>query len=143
MIYIHIPKMDIIETEIERKERLRIQASKYYYANRTEIAYKSYIKRLKNRVLKPKSEYKKRPVNPISREEYNIRQKKYYNQKGKKSYTCECGGKYTHHSRKQHLKTNKHQEFIKGDETPPPTPPVEEPVFKIKRIAKKAVVIFS
>ena len=36
-----------------------------------------------------------------------------------KKFTCPCGGKYTHQYKARHIKTNKHQDWLKISNTKP------------------------
>jgi hypothetical protein len=59
-----------------------------------------------------KKEYYQDNKNEISQ-----RHKQYYQdnkEKQQKRHECECGGKYTHANKSIHLKTKKHQNYLKG-----------------------------
>ena len=43
---------------------------------------------------------------------YNKKYKKENKQKINENFDCECGGKYTHKNKSQHLNTKKHQSYI-------------------------------
>jgi len=52
-----------------------------------------------------------------NKNELNQRHKQYYQdnkEKQQKRHECECGGKYTHANKSIHLKTKKHQNYLKG-----------------------------
>ena len=46
--------------------------------------------------------------------EYNNNNKEQIAEKQLKKYDCECGGKYCHIHKSKHIKTNKHQNYIKS-----------------------------
>jgi hypothetical protein len=51
----------------------------------------------------------------VSREDRRDYSKEYYkkNRVNKQSISCQCGGKYKYHHKSTHMKTTKHQNFIK------------------------------
>ena len=81
-------------TEDQRTERVK----EYYSENKEQ--QKEY--REQNKELK--KEYDK--------EYYSENKDKIKEQKNKK-FDCQCGGKYTHQNKSQHLKTKKHENYLK------------------------------
>ena len=107
------------EIEFEDIDELRIKEEEYRIklnANLNEIAcyrndesYKEYYK-------KNKIEYYKKNKDKILeyKKEYDEKNKNKLNQK----FICFCGGYYTHNHKATHLKTKKHQQYIKDNSAP-------------------------
>jgi hypothetical protein len=98
----------------------------HYKENKEEILKKNKTYREKNPdyIKKYREENKEVIIeqNKKYREENPEKIKKYretYREENKaklnKKYDCKCGGKYTHKNKSQHLKTDKHQEYIKSN----------------------------
>jgi len=90
----------------ENKDEIKNQQKEYYEANKDEkIEYqKKYYEANKDEINEKRKEYNK--------EYYHINKDK-MNKVSKEKYNCECGGKYTHSKKSRHIKSNKHQAYIK------------------------------
>ena len=56
------------------------------------------------------------PTDEYNRQ-YRQQHKEELNAKRTKQYECECGGRYTYSNKRNHLKTKKHQNFLKTQAT--------------------------
>ena len=84
---------------IDNKEKIKIYKSQYYEDNKEKISKQKKQYRIDNREKLSKQ-----------RKQSYVNNKK----KLKQKYNCECGGKYTKRKfKQQHLKTKKHQKFLK------------------------------
>jgi len=63
-----------------------------------------------------KKEYYADNANEIKErhKQYYIENKDKINKMWNEKFTCECGGKFTLNNKTHHLKTNKHQDYIKS-----------------------------
>ena len=68
--------------------------------------------------------------------QWYIENKDKFSDKRKQKFNCECGGKYTHSHKSQHLKTKKHLEFIESKKTSLPHLPTEI-IDKINKMARE------
>ena len=93
-----IPNRSKVEYYVEycdkHKEQIKIKGKAYRDSHKEQI--KEYIK-----------EYQKE-----HKEQIKIKRKEYYDTQ-KQKMTCECGSIHTLKSRLRHIKTKKHQDFIK------------------------------
>ena len=102
-----------IITKEEELERIKQYKKELYQKNKEQINQKSkeYRENNKESILKYNKEcYEK------NKELINQKHKEYYEknkEKLKEKIECECGGKYSYGAKSKHLKTNKHQKFIR------------------------------
>ena len=80
---------------------------------------KEYREQNKDKIKEYKKEYREQNKEYFKeyRKEYREQNKEYFKEYRKEylkqKYTCECGGSYNMSNRAKHIKTNKHQNFIK------------------------------
>tara|TARA_R110002153_G_scaffold2977_1_gene14050 strand:+ start:40 stop:696 length:657 start_codon:yes stop_codon:yes gene_type:complete len=88
----------------DNKDKIAEIKKKYYEDNRDKIV--KYREANKEKIVKLQKEYNEKNKEKIAKQkkEYRLKNK----EKITKKYDCECGGKYTHEYKKQHLKTIKH-----------------------------------
>lgn len=83
--------------------------------NRKKKEYsKIYYEENKDRLI----EYQKKYFedNKDKLDEYIKQYRKQYRNKMNEKFICECGGKYTYVGKMQHLKTNKHKNYVTNNE---------------------------
>ena len=115
-------KFEVIENyPCENKIELVIQEQYHYdLLNPTLNTKRPYI---------PEEERKEEQrIRSVKHREDNREQKKIYHAKyrkdnrdkikeqNKQKHNCECGGKYTHNHKAEHLETNRHKKFLKNQE---------------------------
>ena len=93
----NIPNRTTKEYYQDNKEHILEKQAKYYQDNR-------------ERELKNKAEWRAKNKDKIK--EYRAKNKEKTKEQRSKKFDCPCGGKYTHHNKAIHLKTNKHQEWV-------------------------------
>ena len=101
---------------VNRKLEGRSQKEYYQdYKERIKIKNKEYRDERKEEIKIKKKEYyeqHKEQLN-IKKKEYHDKNKEVISIKRNKKMNCECGGLYTLNNKSVHLKTKKHQDFIK------------------------------
>ena len=90
----------IKEYNKENKEKMKIKNKEYREANQDKI--KEYNKEYREANKDKLKEYRENNKDKI-KEWYETNKEKNH-----KKYDCECGGKYTHQTKSQHFKTQKH-----------------------------------
>jgi hypothetical protein len=100
-----IPTRTSKEYCIDKKEH-RSQVNKVWRQKNKELLKES--DKIRNK------EYYKKNKDQVSQKskEYREKNKELISQKAGEKFDCECGGKYTHHHKTRHLKTNKHQAYL-------------------------------
>jgi vacuolar-type H+-ATPase subunit H len=102
----------------KNKDIINEKSNIYYYKNKNIVKEKKKQYNKKNKdVLKEKSkEYREKNKDVLKEKskEYREKNKDKINEKAKKKYTCECGSNIRIHEKNQHLKSNKHKQFIKN-----------------------------
>lgn len=86
-------------TEIEKKELYNKAGKKYYQKNKVEILDKQKIY------------YNDNKEQILDKNKIYIEKNK---EKRREKFNCECGGKYTYTHKSRHIKTKRHQNFIKN-----------------------------
>ncbi len=90
--------------ELETRERHFIESKKCVNKNIAGRTGKQYYKDNQNKLLENRKQYYE-----VNRDVINAKQSI--------KHTCECGGNYTHRHRSTHIKTIKHQTFVKQPES--------------------------
>jgi len=103
----NIPGRSIKEWRIDNQDYRK----QYYIANKDKIKIYCDANKDKQREYRDANkdkiiEYKKLYYD-VNKDKINIKRNEKYN--------CECGGKYTRQHKAHHLRTTKHQEFIKSN----------------------------
>jgi len=77
---------------------------------------KEYHQNNKEEIHQRKKEYYQDNKEAISahKKQYYEENKEAINQKRNQKHVCECGGKYIHQNKARHLKTKKHQNYLKS-----------------------------
>ena len=81
----------------DNKEKIKQYQKHYYQDNKEQIAAKS-------------KQY--RDNNPEYYKQYRVNNKDKLKAHRSRKYQCECGGKFTHSHKAEHMKSKKHQAFI-------------------------------
>jgi hypothetical protein len=110
----------------EHKEEIKENQKKYIEEHKEEINKykKEYYEENKEKIKEYRKEYNKKHYQE-NKEDIKEHKKKYrqenkekIREKTKKKIECECGGKYTYGKKVRHLKTKKHQNYIKNKNQP-------------------------
>jgi len=119
---VYIRQMDCVNkriagrTSVEYYQDNKEQLKEYYQQNKEQISdrHKQYYQDNREQISDRHKQYYQ-----DNREQINDRQKQYYQdnreqikEQRNKKFDCECGGKYTHKHKSQHLRTKKHQKYL-------------------------------
>ena len=100
----------------ENKEHIKENNKEYRNNNKEHIKEKSkeYRDENKEHIKEKKQEYYQNNKEDIKKKTKNYRDenKEHINEK----FNCDCGGKYTTINKKKHLRTKKHQKYLKEQE---------------------------
>ena len=81
------------------REQLKQNEKEYYQANKEY--FKDYYQQNKDKILEQNAEYRVKNKDKI-KEKYN------------KKFVCDCSGKYTYQNKTRHIKSPKHQNWVKS-----------------------------
>ena len=96
-----IPNRTVAEYYQDNKEKIKEQKAEYYQDNKEKIKEQT-------------AEYYQ--ANKEKFKEYRVENKDKINQRATKKFNCPCGGKYTHNQKSRHLKSKRHQNWLKTQE---------------------------
>jgi len=102
------------KTELTQEEGKVMRENKHIIVNKNQAGrtLKEYNKEYSEEHKEEKKEYNKE-YREEHKEQITQYKKEYYQEKKGEINDCECGGKYTHHNKSKHEKTQKHQNYIK------------------------------
>jgi len=102
----------------ENKQSISQRGRVYYENNKEKILnnVNNYRNNNKEKIAERKRLYGEKNKEQIAERSRLYREKNKERIKAKKSkkYNCECGGKYTHDHKAEHLRSKKHQEYLKS-----------------------------
>jgi len=114
----YITSFEVLKTDDYRIELIEkfpcdskdeLTAREGHYVRQMECVNKNIPGRTKK-----ESQKAWRQDNPEYNKEYYHNNKEAIDQYQKQKHECECGSKYTHGHKSRHLKTKKHQNYLKG-----------------------------
>ena len=122
--YLINPRMELIKNfPCENRKELEHEETKYIKASNncinTKIPHRTkqeYHNDNREKIYEQRKQYRLEHKQRLKEEkkQYYLKNKDKINEKKNEKFNCECGGKYTHTSKSQHIKTKKHQDFLKG-----------------------------
>jgi hypothetical protein len=100
-------------TQDERTEQKR-ELNKTYYEKNKDY-YTEYHKEYREQNYEQIKEYREKNKERTKEydKEYREQNKDKINERQNKKFDCDCGGKYTYAHKSQHLKSKKHQNYLK------------------------------
>ena len=88
---------------LENKDKIKEADKQHYMENKEQITERQKQYYLKNK--EKKSEYQT---------QYYLKNKEIIKEKRNEKFNCECGGRYSRSCKSQHIKSKKHQTYLKG-----------------------------
>ena len=102
----------------ENKDKILQQKADYYQKNKDKLLnYNTdYREANQDKIKKQKAEWYQANKDKILEQnaEYRVKNKEKIKEQKNKKFLCDCGGKYTYINKSQHIKTNKHQNWVKS-----------------------------
>jgi len=123
----NIPNRTKAEWYQDNKEKIKERHADYYQANKEKFKerHADYYQVNKEQIKEQKTEYYQANKEKIAehyqanKEQIKEKAADYYQankEKIAKKFDCPCGGKYTHINKPRHLKTKRHQNWLKTQE---------------------------
>ena len=99
----------------DNKEKIIEKSKEYYNDNKDKIIEKSkeYYNDNKDKIIERSKNYRQKNIEKLSTKYNYEKNKDKLKEKFKEKHNCTCGGKYTHIHKQQHIRSAKHQQYLK------------------------------